>query len=80
MEAAYGRTRDVLIPVLIDATTIPFGYEDIQAANLITWQPGRRTLEFDDLLRAIETVASRSIHTTNTTTPSRDRAETAPLH
>lgn len=37
-EASEGLRRDALIPVLIDAVTIPLEFRRMQAADLIHWQ------------------------------------------
>ena len=36
-EARMGRDKGVLIPVMIDASTPPFGFGEVQAANLAAW-------------------------------------------
>mgnify|MGYP001476066655 FL=1 len=36
-EARLGRDKGVLIPVMIDASTPPFGFGEVQAANLANW-------------------------------------------
>ncbi len=36
-EARMGRDKGVLIPVMIDASTPPFGFGEVQAANLASW-------------------------------------------
>jgi hypothetical protein len=36
-EARMGRDKGVLIPVMIDASQPPFGFGEVQAANLTTW-------------------------------------------
>ena len=36
-EARMGRDKGVLIPVMIDASQPPFGFGEVQAANLATW-------------------------------------------
>lgn len=36
-EARMGRDKGVLIPVMIDSSTPPFGFGEVQAANLATW-------------------------------------------
>lgn len=36
-EARMGRDKGVLIPVMIDASTPPFGFGEVQAANLSAW-------------------------------------------
>src|SRR5689334_20915216 len=40
-EARMGRDKGVLIPVMIDASTPPFGFGELQAANLAEWQGAR---------------------------------------
>jgi len=40
-EARLGRDKGVLIPVMIDASTPPFGFGELQAANLTDWQGQR---------------------------------------
>jgi hypothetical protein len=42
-EARMGRDKGVLIPVMIDASTPPFGFGELQAANLADWQGQRDT-------------------------------------
>jgi hypothetical protein len=37
-EARMGRDKGVLIPVMIDNSTPPFGFGEVQAANLTGWQ------------------------------------------
>jgi uncharacterized membrane protein YhaH (DUF805 family) len=37
-EARMGRDRGTLIPVLLDGTPAPFGFGEVQAANLSTWR------------------------------------------
>jgi len=36
-EARMGRDKGVLIPVMMDGSTPPFGFGEVQAANLSTW-------------------------------------------
>jgi len=36
-EARMGRDKGVLIPVMMDTSTPPFGFGEVQAANLSTW-------------------------------------------
>jgi len=40
-EARMGRDKGVLIPVMIDGSTPPFGFGELQAANLADWQGQR---------------------------------------
>jgi TIR domain len=60
IEASIGRGRNILVPVFIRPATIPFGYGHIHAADLTAWQPGLKTLEFEELLASIESFAPRT--------------------
>src|SRR5215475_4396141 len=40
-EARMGRDKGVLIPVMIDASAPPFGFGELQAADLADWQGAR---------------------------------------
>jgi len=40
-EARMGRDKGVLIPVMIDASTPPFGFGELQSANLAEWRGER---------------------------------------
>jgi TPR repeat protein len=62
IEASYGRRRGILIPVLVAATEIPFGYDDIHAADLTGWRPGTTSIEFDELVSALEVLAPRAAY------------------
>ena len=55
-EAAEGRDRNVLVPVLFEAVQLPFGFRRIQAANLIDWRPGRPSPAFEGLLGAVRRI------------------------
>ncbi len=52
-EAEEGKTRGVLIPVLIDDVRPPLGFRMIQAARLIGWQGESSHHELDSLFDAI---------------------------
>lgn len=43
-EAARGRARGALVPVLLDGVTPPLGLDAIHAANLVGWRPDRDPL------------------------------------
>jgi hypothetical protein len=58
-EAAEGRDRSILIPVLIASAAIPFGFRDLQAADLTKWKPQSKSLEFDGLVSSIDELAPR---------------------
>jgi TIR domain len=57
-EAAEAAKRKILIPVLIDNVAIPLEFRRIQAANLSDWNGDPRHPGFQDLLRAISSIAS----------------------
>src|SRR5262245_6155191 len=59
IEAAKGRDRDILVPVLIATADIPFGYEHINAADLRAWRPGSHGAEFETLVLALDALAPR---------------------
>jgi hypothetical protein len=56
-EAAEGKRRNILIPVLIDDVTIPLGFKRIQAANLTDWQADTTHSGFTNLLQAVSEIA-----------------------
>lgn len=52
-EAADGKDRKILVPVLLDDVVIPLAFRRIHAANLTGWQAGSSHEEFDQLSAAI---------------------------
>ncbi|MBX3430329.1 MAG: toll/interleukin-1 receptor domain-containing protein [Hyphomonadaceae bacterium] len=63
-EARMGRDKGVLIPVMIDASQPPFGFGEVQAANLTTWNgeadhPGWR--RFVDAVMSVTKTEPRPI-------------------
>ena len=57
-EAAEGRDRGRLVPLLLDRTAPPLGFRQIQAVELAGWDGNGRPAAFDELLRAIDLVGS----------------------
>jgi len=57
-EAAEGRDRGRLVPLLLDRTVPPLGFRQIQAVDLAGWEGNGRPAAFDELLRAIDLVGS----------------------
>jgi hypothetical protein len=49
-EADEGRSRAVLVPVLLEAVQPPRGFREIQAADLSGWRPGEPSERFDELM------------------------------
>ena len=52
-EADKGKQRRILVPVRIDNVDPPLGFGGIQAADLINWQLGRQSTQFDLLVKDI---------------------------
>ena len=52
-EATEGRDRNALFPVLIEQIKIPYGFRQIQTADLIDWNGDAAHLGCDDLLNAL---------------------------
>jgi hypothetical protein len=55
-EAAEGRKRDILVPVLIEDVTIPLGFRSLQAAQLVGWSKDAESPEFSQLQEAVAEV------------------------
>ncbi len=53
-EAEEGKKGDRLVPVTIDAVSIPIGFRSVQAANLTGWDGSTRTPDLEKLLASIE--------------------------
>ncbi len=52
-EADEGKTRGVLVPVLLDAVTIPLAFRRIHAASLVGWDGRATGSQFEEVARAI---------------------------
>lgn len=52
-EAEAGKTQRILIPILLDAVSPPFGFGSIQAANLVDWNGDRSAPAFLGLIADI---------------------------
>jgi hypothetical protein len=52
-EAHYGRTRDILVPVLIDRISLPFGFRRIETADLVAWDGEQTVPAFQKLVNDI---------------------------
>jgi hypothetical protein len=55
-EAQYGCEQRILVPVLIEKVTPPFGFRRIQAANLVSWNGNHAFPDFERLVVAINGV------------------------
>lgn len=58
-EAAVGRDRGVLIPVLIDSVEAPLGFRQLQAEDLANWPGPAGEESFNRVVRAIEAISGR---------------------
>ncbi|MBU6372774.1 MAG: SEL1-like repeat protein [Alphaproteobacteria bacterium] len=58
-EAAVGRDRGVLIPVLIDSVEAPLGFRQLQAEDLSHWPSAASEESFNRVVRAIEAISGR---------------------
>jgi TIR domain len=52
-EADYALKKGILVPALVEAVEIPFGFRRIEAANLIDWHGDGSNLEYKNLKSAI---------------------------
>ncbi len=69
VEADEAYKRKILVPLFLDAVEPPFGFNQIQAADLSTWKNDSSYPEFLLLLDAIESkIPSRLLHVVNSET------------
>lgn len=59
-EADEGRSRKVLVPVLLDRVLPPRGFREIQAADLSDWRPGQASERFDELMVDLRRLLSQA--------------------
>jgi hypothetical protein len=59
-EAEEGKRKGILVPALIDDVVMPLEFRRIQAANLVGWSDSTPNPEFDEFLRAISEILSRT--------------------
>jgi|CXWL01.1.fsa_nt_gi uncharacterized membrane protein YhaH (DUF805 family) len=52
-EARMGRDKGKLIPVILDGSTVPFGFGEVQAANLSAWRGETNHPDWARLARAV---------------------------
>lgn len=56
-EARMGRDKGVLIPAMIDNVQPPFGFGEVQAANLATWSGDPNDADWRRFVDAVSSVA-----------------------
>ncbi len=59
-EARLGRDKGVLIPVMIDASQAPFGFGEVQAANLSNWRGDGADADWRRFVAAVTNAAGAS--------------------
>jgi hypothetical protein len=59
-EADSGLERNILIPIFIDNVKPPLGFRNIQAADLINWEPTQSSTEFEKLIDDISAILGPS--------------------
>jgi hypothetical protein len=60
-EADRGREGKKLIPILIDNVKPPLGFGEIQTADLVNWEPGQSSAEFEKFIDDISAMVGPSI-------------------
>lgn len=53
-EASEGKRLNRLVPVLLDKVEPPFGFRQINAADLTDWRPGRASPRFNQMLEDVK--------------------------
>ncbi len=77
-EARVGRDAGKLIPVLLDNASPPFGFGEVQAANLTTWQGEADHADWKRLLGAIEQLTGQGAEAGAAISPQATPQATAP--
>jgi TolB-like protein/Tfp pilus assembly protein PilF len=60
-EASFGRDRNRLVPVTIDGTKAPLGFQQLQSIDLSRWHGGVDAREFKGLCRSIRSIAGAPV-------------------
>lgn len=60
-EASFGRDRNRLVPISIDGTKSPLGFQQIQSLDLSHWHGNVDAPEFQQLCRSIRSVAGAAV-------------------
>lgn len=64
-EASLGKSRNTLIPILIDNVSIPLGFGRTHTANLVDWNFQQSDLEFKKLIEDIHLMINQKDHKLN---------------
>jgi hypothetical protein len=60
-EAQEGATRGILVPVLVDKVTPPYGFRQVQTADLSDWDGSSSHAEVQSLVRGIGGLINKSV-------------------
>jgi len=60
-EAAEGKRRNILIPIMLNEVKIPLEFRRIQTANLMNWKGGRTSREYQKILNAIQEILGKEL-------------------
>ena len=77
-EAAEGKRRNILIPVLLDEVKIPLEFRRIQTADLLHWKGERTTREYQKLLVAIQDILGKELASTDIQVPDQEQIPEEP--
>jgi acyl carrier protein len=72
-EAAEGKRRNILIPVLLDEVKIPLEFRRIQTADLMNWKGERASREYQKLLIAIQDILGKKLASTDVHKPDQEK-------
>lgn len=70
-EASFGRDRNRLVPVTIDGTKAPLGFQQLQNIDLSRWHGSVGAREFKRLCRSIRSIAGAPARVADTGAPPR---------
>jgi len=77
-EAAEGKRRNILIPVLLDEVKIPLEFRRIQTADLMNWKGERTTQEYQKLLIAIQDILGKELASADIHVPDQEKIPAEP--
>ncbi len=60
-EAAEGKRRNILIPIMLNEVKIPLEFRRIQTANLMNWKGERTSREYQKMLSAIQNILGKEL-------------------
>ena len=64
-EAAEGKRRNILIPIMLNEVKIPLEFRRIQTANLVNWKGDQTSREYKKILNAIQDILGKELTSTD---------------